>query len=741
MIERAARSTTAAGAALAAGVAYLARTQHAAGSWTDFWLPVGTSDAWVTAYVGLALHAAQASPSADAQTRLAARDAAARAAEWLAENHQPHGGWGYNATVPADADSTAHALSLLGRLGLSVPAPAVAFLRAHEMPGEGFKTYRFGDPRHQWTRACADVTAAALRALRDVGELDEAGLREAWLATLAAAQDARGAWHGYWWVTPHYATGLAAEVWAAAGRPSLRRPIDTSLPAACAFDLAWALHLRAICDDAAGARRARLRLIDLQEPDGAWPSASILRVPPSHPAEGAGRTLLARDARRLFVTATAVRVLALGGRDIPASSGAERDVVAPPAARESPCAVRAARDPAARAAVGRRLDDLVVQAARAAGIGGRGAAGALDLFRALTRESLAAPSPWPAAQLSSLAGGTPMEFSVEAGPVARPALRYAVEVGDPFLAPYPRAQSAVEALAAAARGLGCGAAWRRVLPGIREIVAPGLPVPDGLRFWVWGGVDQVAAGDDARSRPVLKIYLNVLHGELGDGRGRLEAALRSAAIPVRSDLRTMLDALDAAGFPHELGFALRGDGRVACKVYYEIDGWQRSLVRALLAEAGLPAEADAVCPAIPGLLEESLARKERAGIALRLDAESGRVRDLTTAAAFLPPLVRHAEVRRRVEAWIASQGWDAGPYRALSALLLPAWEAGPVARGRLHSLFTRTVSTEGRWTTTYLRPCMDAPGAVGGNADRAAGPPHSAAAATATREHRTSRAR
>ncbi len=94
-------------AALRAGVDYIARAQHQAGCWTDFWVPVGSSDAWVSAYVGLALHAASVCPSLDRYT---------------------------------------------------------------------FRTYNRHEPAHQWARPCPDVSAAALRALYEIGELHQPDL-------------------------------------------------------------------------------------------------------------------------------------------------------------------------------------------------------------------------------------------------------------------------------------------------------------------------------------------------------------------------------------------------------------------------------------------------------------------------------------------------------------------------------------------------------------------------------------
>ncbi len=127
-----------------------------------------------------------------------------------------------------------------------------------------------------------------------------------------------------------------------------------------------------------------------------------------------------------------------------------------------------------------------------------------------------------------------MEFSVNVGPSASPALRCAAEVGDPYLPPYPRALSALESLAELAQELGYAQAYDRIMPGISQLVSPDLPVPETTRFWVWGGLDVAPGTDQAPMQPILKIYLNLMDTELGGGgRARLEAALAAAGIPLQ----------------------------------------------------------------------------------------------------------------------------------------------------------------------------------------------------------------
>lgn len=668
--------------ALRGGLDSLLRTQHPAGSWTDFWLPVGTSDAWVTAYTGLALHAVSRCAWLPADMREQADTAARHAARWLLEHPHPRGGWGYNGAVGADADSTAHTLSLLARLGLPVPAPALTFLRAHEVPGEGFRTYAWPNPTHAWTRPSPDVTAAALRALHDLGELTPAELRAAWASTLGPQQRQNGLWEGVWWVTPAYPTGLALEVWDTAGRPA-----PCFSPVFCtsgnAFDLAWQVRAQQVMRQPEAAQ-ATAHLLSAQTADGAWPTTPLLRVPPAHPTSG-GVTLYASDDRRIFTTASALRSLALGLHDGPA--GRQRITRQKTEPRRHP------------------VHDIVGQVARATGFPAAQVEEAQALFGHLTRLSLRPTAPWPSRQLTALSGGMPLEFSAVVGQDARPALRYATEVTDPFLPPPTRARSGLDTLHDVAHHLGYAASWARVRPAVTFMTSALRDAPDGTRFTLWGGVDQVAATPGQPRPPAaLKIYLNTLHRELGGGRARVETALQAAGFPRSNEVQRALKLLDAAGFSQELGFGLGPRGKVAGKVYYELPGWQLSLVNDLLALSGLPGTVDDLTPEIPGVIRAALAARSRAGIALRLYPGSGHITELTIACAFPVPLLPLNTTLHRVETWLETQHGSAAPYRALADALRPTWPDQDTGTRAMHSLFTRTLTAQGCRTTVYLRP-------------------------------------
>lgn len=670
--------------ALQRGLDYLRRTQHPAGSWTDFWLPVGTSDAWVTAYTGLALHAISVCVWLPADMREQADTAARQAAHWLLGRQHPQGGWGYNASVSADADSTAHAISLLARLGQPVPAEAVRFLRAHEVEGQGFRTYAWPDPTHAWTHPSPDITAAALRALHDLGELTTAELGAAWAATLGTQQSQDGLWEGVWWVTAAYPTGLALEVWDAAGRPMPCRSPLFSTPEN-AFDLAWQLRAQQLTAQPEAAHTTTF-LLRTQAADGAWPTTPLLRVPPAHPTSG-GVTLLAGGDRRIFTTASALRSLALGPADQgrPTRQRASQFQSKPPASHP--------------------LQKLVGQVALASGFPVPQAQAAQTLFDNLTRRSLRPSAPWPSRQLTALSGGMPLEFSAVVGQDAQPALRYATELVDPYLPPPARVQSGLDTLHDVVEYLGYQDSWARIRSAVAHMTHALQDAPDGTRFTLWGGIDQAAANADQPQPPAaLKIYLNTLHRELSGGRARIETALQAAGLPLPAHVRQALDLLDAAGFPQELGFGLGPRGKVACKVYYELPGWNRSLVENLLDLSGLPGTADTLTPDIPGLIRATLAAKSRAGIALRLDPSSGQITDLMTACAFPIPLLPLDTTIQRVETWLEAQHLSATPYRALADALRPTWPDQDAETRAMHSLFTLTLNPQGTRTTVYLRP-------------------------------------
>jgi squalene-hopene/tetraprenyl-beta-curcumene cyclase len=173
---------------------------------------------------------------------------------------------------------------------------------------------RFGG----WCSPQLEVTATAGRALAAAADGRSAGARAAW-RYVRVRQRADGSWGSYWWTTPHYATQQSVELATALGdREPLVRAAGwaRSAVAADAGAFATALTLSILVDAGAGADDALERLVALQDEDGGWPSAPIMRIPypgdtdPDRPRRRGFRGLLVADQHRVFTTAACVAALA-----------------------------------------------------------------------------------------------------------------------------------------------------------------------------------------------------------------------------------------------------------------------------------------------------------------------------------------------------------------------------------------------------------------------------------------------
>jgi hypothetical protein len=165
-------------------------------------------------------------------------------------------------------------------------------------------------------------------------------------------------------------------------------------------------------------------------------------------------------------------------------------------------------------------------------------------------------------------------------------------------------------------------------------------------------------------------------------------------------VHAVLDRLKQDGWCHEAGVGIAPGGRWGVKVYYELPGYRRETLREVLGMCGLDSDPTGLSPDVPGVLRESLAAKQRAGIALRVDVGTGAVSEVTVAAAFPTPALGRAELAERVQQWLKATG--PAHARAVAALV-PGWQDAPEP-ARMHSLLTRTRSAGGDETKIYLRP-------------------------------------
>lgn len=285
-------------------VSYLLAIQGEDGRWQDYTLPVGASDQWVTAYLGMSL--------AEVAERLdlpAAHTAAQRAADWLCRDRSYPAGWGYNGSTGPDSDSTAMVLTLLRRLGRPCAAADTEFLEALWPVGAtGISTY---DGSDGWAQAHWDVTPYAFAALTPEARTARAeGFQRGLLENLHAD----GTWRAYWWRSPLHGTLLTRETLDILGLSApeslperLSLATETGLDLACALGIA---HLHGSPTEALSDGLAAL--LRRQAPDGRFPGGADLRVTdesctaPWEQPSGECYT----DHAGTITTATTLRVLA-----------------------------------------------------------------------------------------------------------------------------------------------------------------------------------------------------------------------------------------------------------------------------------------------------------------------------------------------------------------------------------------------------------------------------------------------
>jgi len=294
--------------AINAGIDYLLQAQCTDGHWEEFDLPIGRSDAWMTAYVGLALATTQQTAELSALSQVV-KASCQQATRWLQQTRPYTHGWGFNSQSGADADSTAQGLWLLRTYGTVLPADE-DWLYRHWQPDGGFATYLTDDA---WGIAHPCITPLVFLALPTHYQTQ---LQSAVLAYVQQTRQPDGTWPAYWWRSCHYST-----YWNLMLLNYLGEPLDTQahpvgfiepLRVHSLFDLA---HVTGIMVLKLGLSEVTLRLIEeilrQQLPNGSWPGGLNLRVT-HHQCEQPWQAPLGElyeDDNHLLTTATVIRIL------------------------------------------------------------------------------------------------------------------------------------------------------------------------------------------------------------------------------------------------------------------------------------------------------------------------------------------------------------------------------------------------------------------------------------------------
>lgn len=292
---------------------FLLARQKPSGCWIDWNLPPGPSDMWTTAFVGhkLSCAALRTAPGVGAATR--------SAAHWLLNSILDDGGWGYNASVGSDSDTSAYSVLFLSMQECAVPAASYARLRQFQCPDGGFSTFDAAAPVGSWSASHPDVTPVVLLALLTRFSRDEPFVAEGIDYVLRERTD-EGIWNSFWWNSFLYGTHASLTL-----LDALATEFDTDndlfahladFAPSNAFEAALQLKCLSLAKAPRGLPnldRLAARLLREQSADGSWPSRPMLRLTARtcfHPWRSPNSGLLFADANGVFTTSAVAEALA-----------------------------------------------------------------------------------------------------------------------------------------------------------------------------------------------------------------------------------------------------------------------------------------------------------------------------------------------------------------------------------------------------------------------------------------------
>ncbi len=261
----------------------------------DFGLRHGDSTGWATAYIARLMYQIDSEKS-DSNP------------EVLFELQNSDGGWGYNNSVPSDADSTANALIFLKQNGLDGEerySKAISYLKKYQHENGGISTYTQEDLKNMgyegegWSAPHVCVTAL-------VAEVLEGEEREKAFSFLQNQRKPDGSFPAYWWASDIYATYQAMKI---LGGDSKMMEYFESVEYDNVFDLS--MKIQGLTDLNLDTKKLVGELLSRQQRDGSWPSSPILKIPRPDikPGEVTIDTEVVVDKNRLFSTVNALLAL------------------------------------------------------------------------------------------------------------------------------------------------------------------------------------------------------------------------------------------------------------------------------------------------------------------------------------------------------------------------------------------------------------------------------------------------
>jgi hypothetical protein len=299
--------------AIHSGLSYILNRKTNEGNWEDFRLPgLGTSDAWVTAYIGFSLSHLRSiiSDKKLSQSLLTACD-------WLSGDVNPDFGWGYNDAAGTDADSTAYSILFLDSLGKDIDNRCFTCILNHQQQDGGFSTFVNLDKMDSWGCSHPDVTALALLALLVKFDHNNEMIRRGKKYVLMN-RNIDGTWSSFWWETSLYGTWANMRFLHTIGErldtDFLAKDIQRINQLNC-FELSLLGESLVLSEHPSVKpllKQTVANLVSFQASDGHWKGEPILRSTCnwSHRPwmeEDSGN--LYADQNRLFISATVLRFL------------------------------------------------------------------------------------------------------------------------------------------------------------------------------------------------------------------------------------------------------------------------------------------------------------------------------------------------------------------------------------------------------------------------------------------------
>jgi squalene cyclase len=291
---------------------FIVSNQSESGSWIDWTLPPGGSDAWTTAFIGCKLK------SAPYHLKNMILGSTTAASEWLIKKQHSDGGWGYNDFVGSDADSTAHTIIFLDSMGKTVPQNAYFLLGQFQSHDGGFSTYMCRHFNGSWAASHPDVTAVALMAFMTRYRPNHPVITKGTEYVLGQ-QTSKGIWNSFWWKTFLYSTEVNLAFLNAVNnnldQVRIRETLLKIKPQNAFEDallISSILYTNQYLSNIDMIMKIVNHLLNTQQSNGSWKSVPSLRLCDRKcfkPWEYANSGPLYLDPKRFFTTSTVVEAL------------------------------------------------------------------------------------------------------------------------------------------------------------------------------------------------------------------------------------------------------------------------------------------------------------------------------------------------------------------------------------------------------------------------------------------------